>query len=395
MVRNLRGSRILAAGVVVLLLGAVYGLAGLRHTMSLSRRVGAAGCRGSRRSPRCSGSARPPAASTSPGGGIAVMTSPASSGSASAGAALSVTRLTGSGSAAAGPRVLSVTQAGVPRLAQVTVDRATARKTARTQQGRRHQGGQHDPAGRRQRGPSRATGPRKRPGRSRKHQPSRAARWLATALSGGVVIQASGSLAEGLEAEQTSAGSLPTAACSSPGTNFWFSGPGQRTAGRIELYLMNAGSQVADVVGGHRHRCRAAAGDHRHRDQRAAARHDRPVAGRPRCAIPGLSRCTCGPASARSRPPSRRAPAGGAGDLAAARAGARQAPGHPRAARGGRHPGAVHRGARGEGRDRPGDGCDLTGQLPADRGQPGSTCPAAPPRRSRCPRWAGSPPRSG
>ncbi len=62
-----------------------------------------------------------------------------------------------------------------------------------------------------------------------------------------MVIQASGSLAEGLEAEQTSAGSLPTAACSSPGTNFWFSGPGQRTASRIELYLMNAGTQVADV----------------------------------------------------------------------------------------------------------------------------------------------------
>ncbi len=63
-----------------------------------------------------------------------------------------------------------------------------------------------------------------------------------------MVIQASGSLAQGLEAEQTGAGSLPTAACASPGTNFWFTGPGQRTAGRIELYLMNAGSQVADVA---------------------------------------------------------------------------------------------------------------------------------------------------
>jgi hypothetical protein len=62
-----------------------------------------------------------------------------------------------------------------------------------------------------------------------------------------VVIQASGSLAQGLEAEQTGAGSLPTAACTSPGTNFWFTGPGQRTAARIQLYLMNAGSQVADV----------------------------------------------------------------------------------------------------------------------------------------------------
>ncbi len=63
---------------------------------------------------------------------------------------------------------------------------------------------------------------------------------------GGVVIQASGALAQGLEVEQT-AGGLPTAACGSPGTDFWFTGPGQRTAGRIQLYLMNPGSQAADA----------------------------------------------------------------------------------------------------------------------------------------------------
>ena len=81
MVRNLRGSRILAGAVVVLLLGAVYGLAGLRHTMSL-----AAGS--VQQSPRVATVTSvqrvcpAPGASTSPGGGIAVMTSPAGPGSA-------------------------------------------------------------------------------------------------------------------------------------------------------------------------------------------------------------------------------------------------------------------------------------------------------------------------
>ena len=243
MVRNLRGSRILTAAVVVLLLGAVYGLAGLRHTMSLS--AGSVP-----RSPRVAAVTSvqrvcpAPGASTSPGGGVAVMTSPAGSGSAQAGAALNVTRLTGAGSALPGPRVLSVTQPGVPRLAQVAVDRATARKTAHTQQtGGTTQQGTGTGTGTKQ-----GTTTKKKTGTQQQTPAQQGSALAATPVSGGVVIQASGSLAQGLEAEQTSTGSLPTAACTSPGTNFWFSGPGQRTAGRIELYLMNAGSQVADVA---------------------------------------------------------------------------------------------------------------------------------------------------
>jgi hypothetical protein len=239
-VRNLRGGRILAAAVVVLLLGAVYGLAGLRHTMSLS--AGSAP-----RSPRTAAVSSvqrvcpAPGSTTSPAGGIAVMTDPAAGGSSQAGPALSVTRLTGTGSDVAGPRVLSVTQPGVPRLAQVAADRTTARKITRTQSG----GG-----GTGQQGTTRTkqtTGTKKKTGTKQKAAAQPGSALAATAVSGGVVIQATGSLAQGLEAEQTSAGSLPTAACTSPGTNFWFTGPGQRTAGRIELYLMNAGSQVADV----------------------------------------------------------------------------------------------------------------------------------------------------
>ena len=61
------------------------------------------------------------------------------------------------------------------------------------------------------------------------------------------MVQASGALAQGLDVEQTAGTNLPTAACSSPGTDFWFAGPGQRTAGRIQVYLMNASGQAADA----------------------------------------------------------------------------------------------------------------------------------------------------
>ena len=233
MVRNLRGSRILAVAVVVVLLGAVYGLAGLRPSVALS--AGPAP-----RAPRLAAVSSvqrvcpAPGATTSPGDGIAVMTSPAAGRTGQSGAALNVTRLTGTGSAAAGPRVLSLTQPGVPRLAQVAVDRATQTKTTQTKTGT---------SGTKQG----TTGTKNKTGTQQTPPAQQSSALAATAVSGGVVIQASGVLAQGLEAEQTSAGSLPTAACTSPGTNFWFTGPGQRTAARIQLYLMNAGSQVADV----------------------------------------------------------------------------------------------------------------------------------------------------
>lgn len=66
-------------------------------------------------------------------------------------------------------------------------------------------------------------------------------------LRGGVVVSASGAMARGLAVEQTSPGGIPTAACTGPGTDFWFTGPGHRGAGQIRLYLMNPASQAADV----------------------------------------------------------------------------------------------------------------------------------------------------
>jgi hypothetical protein len=67
------------------------------------------------------------------------------------------------------------------------------------------------------------------------------------AAQGGVVVQASGSMARGLEVEQVAAGDIPSARCETPGTDFWFVGPGQHSLARIQLFLLNPGSQPADA----------------------------------------------------------------------------------------------------------------------------------------------------
>jgi hypothetical protein len=68
------------------------------------------------------------------------------------------------------------------------------------------------------------------------------------AARGGVMIQASGSMAQGLEAEQTGAGGLAAVQCQGPGTDFWFVGPGQKSVADIQLYLMNTDAQAADAT---------------------------------------------------------------------------------------------------------------------------------------------------
>jgi hypothetical protein len=64
---------------------------------------------------------------------------------------------------------------------------------------------------------------------------------------GGVEVSASGAMAQGLEVEQTGPGGAIAVPCGTPGTDFWFLGPGQQSAGVIDLYLMNAGSTPADA----------------------------------------------------------------------------------------------------------------------------------------------------
>jgi hypothetical protein len=68
-----------------------------------------------------------------------------------------------------------------------------------------------------------------------------------TSIPGGVMIQASGAMAQGFEAEQTGPGGVVTSGCPSPGTDFWFAMPGQTFAGVIRLYLMNVDSQASTV----------------------------------------------------------------------------------------------------------------------------------------------------
>jgi hypothetical protein len=79
-------------------------------------------------------------------------------------------------------------------------------------------------------------------------QPGSSASVRTQAAQGGIAVNATGAMAQGLEVEQTGPGGLVTAQCAAPGTSFWFLGPGQAIAGTIELYLMNSGSQPADAA---------------------------------------------------------------------------------------------------------------------------------------------------
>ncbi len=195
--RRILANRYLLALLVVTAVAAEFGLASVSHPAALA-------------SPRTTAPAR---ATVS----VAVRACPApgSSGSTAAGVALAaasagpgeakIARLSPVGSAAAPAPVHVLTQPG--RLALVNVPPAT-------------------------RGLDSASGSAVPTGPAR----------------GGVMIQASGSMAQGLEAEQTVAGGLATAQCQGPGTDFWFVGPGQKSVANIQLYLMNTESQAADVT---------------------------------------------------------------------------------------------------------------------------------------------------
>jgi len=140
-------------------------------------------------------------------GSVAVAAMPASSG---AGRAV-ISRLVPGGSPAAGPVAGTDSQPGVP---QVSAVKAAPPLTKSEQAG----------------------------------QPGSSAGVTTQDGQGGVAVTAAGQMAQGLEVEQTGPGGLVTAQCGAPGTSFWFVGPGQATAGGVELYLMNPGSQPADAA---------------------------------------------------------------------------------------------------------------------------------------------------
>jgi hypothetical protein len=197
-VKGLSANRILAPVLVVIALGAVYGLA----SFGSSTRLGASGLVGTPRSAAATSVVRAcplPGMAGSGGGNVALVTVPAATGAGQA----QLTRLGGTASAA----LRSLTHPG-----QLWISRV-------------------------------------RPARAVRHAaPHVASNVIATApIQGGVVVRASGSMARGLEVEQLTSAGVPSTRCESPGTDFWFVGPGQHSAARIQLFLMNIASQPADV----------------------------------------------------------------------------------------------------------------------------------------------------
>jgi hypothetical protein len=203
MVTSARNRRLLFAAFVVLALVAVYGVAGLRHpahAAGSAARPGRAPVAMAIRACAAPGTASPTA------GSLAVAAMP---GSASDGTAIA-TRLVPGGSAGSGPPVATVSR---PGQLQVTTVKTALPLTRSLQAG----------------------------------QPGSSPQVTTQAVSGGVVVTASGAMAQGLAVEQTSAAGLVTAQCAAPGTSFWFVGPGQALAAHISLYLMNTDSDPADV----------------------------------------------------------------------------------------------------------------------------------------------------
>lgn len=203
MVSRTRSTRILFAALVVLVIAGLYGAAGLRHpaVAAGAQRTPAVRVPVSSAVYACAapGSAGPTAAS------LAIAAVP---GSASAGSAVT-TSLVPAGSPAAGPVLATVTQPGLLHISAVRPAPAL-------------------------------------PKNLRAGQPGSSPKVTTVTGRGGVIVTASGAMAQGLAAEQISAG-RPTAQCGSPGTSSWFVSPGQATAGNIELYLINTDSAPANA----------------------------------------------------------------------------------------------------------------------------------------------------
>lgn len=203
MVSRARGTRILFAVLVVLVIAGLYGAAGLRHPVAAAgaQRLPAVRVPVSSAVYACAspGSAGPTAAA------LALAAVP---GSTSVGSAVT-TGLVPGGSAAAGPVLATVTQPGLLHISAVRPAPALPKSL-------------------------------------RAGQPGSSPGVTTVAGRGGVIITASGAMAQGLAAEQISAG-RPTAQCAAPGTSSWFVAPGQATAGNIELYLINTDSAPANA----------------------------------------------------------------------------------------------------------------------------------------------------
>ncbi len=204
MVTRLRYGRLLFAALVVLALGGLYVAAGSGHTAAAARATAARAS-----SVPVATALRACAAPGSAGvtaGSVALAAVP---GSARTGGA-TISRLTPGGSPSTGQVVASI---GKPGVLHISAVKAAVPLTKAQQVS--------DP------GSSRGV--------------------TTQDARGGVLISATGAMAQGLDVEQTGPGGVVTADCGVPGTNFWFVGPGQSSAASIELYLTNTDSQSADA----------------------------------------------------------------------------------------------------------------------------------------------------
>jgi len=197
-VSKLPGSRLAFAALVLIVAAGLYAAAAVSRPAAVAQSSQAAGQRQAAVSTAVRACAGPGSAGAT-SGGVAIATAPAGSAAAAAGSA-AITRL----SSAAAP-VGTVTDAGRLALRAVPAARGGAAQAV--------------------------------PGTA---VPTVTGR-------GGVMVTASGPLAQGLEVEQTDSGGEPTARCGAPGTDFWFTGPGAASAASVELYLMNTDSQPADA----------------------------------------------------------------------------------------------------------------------------------------------------
>ncbi len=212
--RNLAASRVTLAAAVILALGALFGVA----TLSRPAALAAGGQSASARSATVTSAVR---ACPLPGQGgaegrVAMIAASASAGSGQA----QLIPLTAEGSVTPPAATGSAAQPGQLSLPAIpaTSRHARAAPTASS-----------SPAA------STGTGTASRSASN------------ATTPNAAVMIQASGSMAQGLEAEQTDSTGLATARCDGPGTDFWFAGTGQASAASIRLYLMNVDGQAADA----------------------------------------------------------------------------------------------------------------------------------------------------
>jgi Family of unknown function (DUF5719) len=212
-VKRASSGRLLLAAIVVVVLAGLYALAGLHHPAAAADNATPATRAAVTSTVRACAA---PGTTGVTSGSLAIAAMPdsgsagsGSAGSGSAGSAVAA-RLVPGGGPAVGQVLSTATQPGLLHLTAVRSAPALAKSL---------QAGQ--------------------PGSSPKVS--------TVAGRGGVVVTATGAMAQGLAVAQTDADGTVTAECNSPGTSFWFLAPGQTNGGNIELYLMNTDSVPADA----------------------------------------------------------------------------------------------------------------------------------------------------